>query len=153
MNDRTSYLASAGAITIMAISGAVFSALGYLSAGLALIGVAVAIVPLSGHLRMRRQIASVARSIPSSQASASSQDGAHFQALTAKIEDLSQTVNLVSRQINETSMNDSGRAARDLQRETRALRLAIREIEGLSAEDFRTKGSNPESSEFSNPTQ
>lgn len=153
MNDRISYLASAGAITIIAILGAIFSAFGFSSAGITLIGVAVALAPISSHLRMRRQLASIARSVPSSQSRVSSTDSARFQALSAKIEDLSQAVNLLSREINENSMNNSDRAARDLQRETRALRLAFREIEGLNADDFRTKESSPEFSKFSDPAQ
>lgn len=133
MNDRIMYLASIVAISAISIVGAIFSIVGLLPLGIAFIGVAIALLPLSSHLRMRRMVSSIARSIPASQAKGSADYSAQFKSLSAKVEDLSQYMDLISRQTSANSDSETDRAARDLQRETRALRLTLREIEGLDA--------------------
>lgn len=138
MNDRTMYLASIVAISAISIVGAIFSVVGLLPLGIAFIGIAIALLSVSSHLRMRRMVSSIARSIPATQAKGGADYSAQFKSLSAKVEDLSQSVNLISRQTSVKSDSETDRAARDLQRETRALRLTLREIEGLDASALRS---------------
>lgn len=144
MNDRIIYFALTGLITIFSLTGATISLFNYPTIGIAFVGFAIALIPLASHMRMRRFLASLIRKLPKSAAITTANNDAQFKALSSKIEDLTLSLDLANRKVSLAPASESDRAARDLQREARALRLTLREIEGLSSTHLSSIDQNPE---------
>lgn len=55
--EKKAYLGAMAAVAVLAMIGALLALVGWYGLGIAFIGVAVALLPIIGHLRMRRELA------------------------------------------------------------------------------------------------
>lgn len=138
MNDRNLYLGTLALQVGIALIGVILTFLGLYPAGLGLIGLSVALTPVTGHLRMRRELAALRKTIQSSGIAAPSTSHSNdISLLSAKIDDLSESVKVWSQQNSSaTAVSRSERDANTIAREVRALRLTLRESEKLNTQQL-----------------
>lgn len=138
MNDRNLYLGVLALQVGIALIGVILTFFGLYPAGLGLIGLSVALTPVTGHLRMRRELAALRKTFQSSGIAAPSTSHSNEIALlSAKVDDLSESVKVWSQQNSSaTAVSRSDRDANNIAREVRALRLTLRESEKLNTQQL-----------------
>lgn len=131
IDNKVVYRATVLFVSGFALIGAVLAAFGLLRAALLFLGLAVATLPITGHLRMREQLSAVRR-MP--QASGSTFDGQpvldQLWSMEHKLEMLAEEQSAIQSKATEDASQDIYEAINQLRRESRLARIAAAQITG-----------------------
>ena len=131
IDNKVAYRAAALLASGFALVGAVLAAFGLFQAALLFLGLALASLPVLGHLRMREQLSAVRR-MP--QASGSTFDGQpvldQLSSIERKLEVLAEEQGAIQNKTTSGVSEDIHDAVNELRRESRLARIAAAQITG-----------------------
>lgn len=131
IDNKVAYRAAALLASGFSLIGAVLAAFGLFQAALLFLGLALASLPVLGHLRMREQLSAVRR-MP--QASGSTFDGQpvldQLSSIERKLEVLAEEQGAIQNKTTSGVSEDIHDAVNELRRESRLARIAAAQITG-----------------------
>lgn len=131
IDNKVAYRAAALLASGFSLIGAVLAAFGLFQAALLFLGLALASLPVLGHLRMREQLSAVRR-MP--QASGSTFDGQpvldQLSSMERKLEVLAEEQGAIQNKTTSGVSEDIHDAVNELRRESRLARIAAAQITG-----------------------
>lgn len=131
IDNKVAYRATALLVSGFALVGAVLAAFGLFNVSLLFLGLAIAAVPVLGHLRMREQLSAVRR-LP--QASGSTFDGQplldQLSSMERKLEVLAEEQSSIQSKASGDVSQDVYEAVNQIRRESRLARIAAAQITG-----------------------
>lgn len=131
IDNKVAYRATALLASGLSLIGAVLAAFGLFQAALLFLGIALASLPVLGHLRMREQLSAVRR-MP--QASGSTFDGQpvldQLSSMERKLGILAEEQSSIQNKATEDVSQEIHDAVNQLRRESRLARIAAAQITG-----------------------
>lgn len=131
IDNKVAYRAAALLASGFSLIGAVLAAFGLFQAALLFLGLALASLPVLGHLRMREQLSAVRR-MP--QASGSTFDGQpvldQLSSMERKLQVLAEEQGAIQNKTTSGVSEDIHDAVNELRRESRLARIAAAQITG-----------------------
>lgn len=125
MNDRMFYSGTVLSQVLLALGGAVVALVGFEGIGIFLIGLAISLTPITGHLRMRRALATLRKSggLSITQSDFSEEQ---LQDFAKKLDGLERDAETILLRLADSGSSPAEpHGLNELRREVRALRLKL----------------------------